>query len=104
MREQDATSNQSTPGAGVTGKARRGNDSILNVSNVTIDTYPQLSPTPIVLNPVVNSEKAHFYDILIEDRDDKDGDVTVMTDNTTPQGKLILAGNVIANEASQLSK
>ncbi len=66
---------------------------------MTIDTYPLLTPTLILLNPVDNSEKANFYDILIED---EDGNVTVVTDNTTPQGKLILAGNAIVNEASQL--
>ncbi len=53
---------------------------------MTIDTYPLLTPTPIILNPIVNSEKPNFYDILIEDDDDKDGDVTVVTGNTTPKG------------------
>ena len=64
---------------------------------MTIDTYPLLTPTPIILNPIVNSEKTNFYDILIEDEDDKDGDVTVVTDNTTPQGEVNLAGNAIVN-------
>ncbi len=62
-----------------------------------IGTYTLLTPDPIVINPVDNSEKPNFYDILIEDEDDKDGDVTVMTDNMTPQGKLNLAGNVIVD-------
>ncbi len=73
---------------------------------MTIDTYPLLTPTPIILNPIVNSEKPNFYDILIEDDDEEDGDVTVVTDNKTPKGFVNLAGNTIVDakmntEASQ---
>ncbi len=71
--------------------------SILNVSNVTIDTYPLLTPTPIILNPIVHSEKPNFYDILIEDDKDKGGDVTVVMDNKTPKGMVNMAGNTIVD-------
>ncbi len=61
-----------------------------------------MTTTPIILNPILNSEKPNSYDILIEDEDDEDGDLTVVTNNTTPLGKLFLARNLIVNEASQL--
>ncbi len=64
---------------------------------MTIDTYPLLTPTPSILNPIVNSEKPNFYDILIEDDKDEDGDVTVVTDNTTPKRTVNLAGNAIVD-------
>ncbi len=64
---------------------------------MTIDTYPLLTPTLIMLNPIVNSEKPIFYDILIEDDDDEDGDVTIVTDNTTPKGIVNFAGNAIVD-------
>ncbi len=63
---------------------------------MTIDIYPWLTPIPIILNPIVNSEKPIFYDILIEDYNDKDNDVTVVTDNTTPK-RGNLAGNAIVD-------
>ncbi len=67
---------------------------------MTIDTYPLLTPTPSILNLIVNSEKPDFYDILIEDDDDKDGDVTVVTDNKTPKRIVNLAGNTIVDTKS----
>ncbi len=62
---------------------------------MTIGTYPLLTPTPIILNPIAYSENPNFYDILIEDDEEEDGDVTLVTDNKTPKGIVNLAGNTI---------
>ncbi len=69
-----------------------GNYSILNISNV-IGKYPQLTPTPILITPIANSQKENYYDMLVEDDDKEDNDVTIVTSNATYENNIKSAGN-----------
>ncbi len=51
--------------------------------NVSVDVYPQLTPTPILIQLIANSHLENYYDMLVEDGNKEEDDDTVVTSNIT---------------------